>query len=140
MGSLRDFEGAKVVLEEIEKDRKQGLQLEPYYEALFKINKAFFESIYNANYSEAISHLNEALIILDSLEKYDEEKLRALSNLAQYHVLRGDTNKAAEIIYSAKTTFKKSKSEHYNCFYLFNWSFVLNDKVSLRKQWMFYSK
>lgn len=128
MGSLRDFEGAKVVLEEIEKDRKQGLQLEPYYEALFKINKAFFESIYNANYSEAISHLNEALIILDSLEKYDEEKLRALSNLAQYHVLRGDTNKAAEIIYSAKTTFKKSKSEHYNCFYLFNWSFVLNDQ------------
>lgn len=128
MSSLRDFEGAKVVLEEIEKDRKQGLQLESYYEALFKINKAFFESIYNANYNEAISHLNEGLIILDSLGKYDEEKLRALSNLAQYHVLRGETNKAAEIIYSAKTTFKKSKSERYNSFYLYNWSFVLNDQ------------
>lgn len=128
MSSLRDFEGAKVVLEEIEKDRKQGLQLEPYYEALFKINKAFFESIYNANYNEAISHLKEGLIVLDSLGKYDEEKLRALSNLAQYHVLRGDSNKAAEIIDSAKIIFKKSKSERYNSFYLYNWSFILNDQ------------
>lgn len=128
MCALRDFEGAKVVLEEIEKDRKQGFQLEPYYEVLFKINKAFFESIYNASYNEAISHLNEGLIILNSLEKYDEEKLRALSNLAQYHALSGEINKAAEIIHSAKTTFKKSKSERYNSFYLFNWSFILNDQ------------
>jgi tetratricopeptide (TPR) repeat protein len=128
LSSLRDFEGAKAVLEDIEKDRKQGFQLEPYFEALFKVDKAFFETIYNANYDAAISHLKEGLVILNSLQQYEEEKLRAISNLAQYHALRGEIGKAAEIIHSGKPTFKKSKSEHYNCFYLFNWSFILNDQ------------
>jgi tetratricopeptide (TPR) repeat protein len=128
LSSLRDFEGAKVVLEDIEKDRNQGFQLEPYFEALFKVDKAFFETIYNANYDSAISHLKEGIVILNSLQQYNEEKLRAISNLAQYHALRGEIGKAAEIIHSGKSTFKKSKSEHYNCFYLFNWSFILNDQ------------
>ena len=128
MGSLRDFEGAKGVLEDIEKDRKQGLQLEPYYEALFKINKGFFESIYNANNEVAIRNMSEGLAILTSLKQYKEERLRAISNLAQYHALRGEINTAIEFINEGKTIFKKSTSEHYNCFYLFNWSFVLNDQ------------
>lgn len=128
MGSLRDFEGAKVVLEDIEKDREQGLQLEPYYEAHFKINKGFFETIYNSNNDEAIRNMSEGLTILTSLKKYNEERLRAISNLAQYHALRGEINKAAEFINDGKMTFKKSDSEHYNIFYLFNWSFVLNDQ------------
>lgn len=128
MGSLRDFEGGKVVMEDIENDRKRGLQLEPYYEAHFKINKGFFESMYNANYDEAIRNMSEGLSILTSLKQYNEERLRAISNLAQYHALRGEINRAAEFINEGKTTFKKSNSEHYNCFYLFNWSFVLNDQ------------
>lgn len=133
MGSLRDFEGAKVVLEEIEKDLKRGLQLELYYEALFKIDKAFFESIYNANYAEAISNLNESLSILTSSKQYHEERLRVISNLAQYHALRGETSRAAEFINRGKAIFKKSKSEHYNSFYLYNCSYVLSDQGKLEE-------
>lgn len=133
MSSLRDFEGAKVVLEDIEKDRKQGFQLEPYYEAHYKINKAFFESVRNANYTEAISTLSEGLAILTSTQQYYEERLRAISNLAQYHALSGEINKSIKFIDEGKEIFEKSKSEYYNSFYLFNWSFVLTDQGKFKE-------
>lgn len=128
MGFMRDFEAAKVVLEDIEEDQKRGLQLEPYYQALFKINKGFFESVYNVNYDEAIRNMSDGLAILTSLNGYSEECLRALSNLAQYYTLRGEIGKADELLRQGKIIFKHSKSPIYNSFFIYMNCFVLNDQ------------
>jgi len=128
MAGFRDFEKAKLMLEQIENELKLGLQLEPYYKALYNINKGFFESVYNANYDEAIRNMKEGLDILNSFKKYNEEKLRALANLAQYHALRGEINTADEFIKQGKIILESSESDHARSFFIFNWSFVLYDQ------------
>ena len=126
--AMRDFQTAKLVLEDIEKDRNLGLKLEPYYEALFKINKGFFECVNNVNYDEAIRNMSEALTILTPFKEYSEERLRAISNIAQYHALRGEINAADQLINQGKIIFKNSKNEVYNSLYVYVCSFVLNDQ------------
>ncbi len=133
MGPTRKFEDAKPLLEEIEKELKFGSVLEPYYEALFKINKGFFECIYTVDYDEAIRYMTEGLAILISLKDYNEEILRAITNLAQYHALRGEIKKAKQIIDEGQSFFKKSKSSAYNSFYLYIYSFILNDQGKFKE-------
>lgn len=128
MAAFRDFEAAKVILEEIENGLKLGLQLEPYYRALYNINKGFFESVYNVNYDKAIENMEKGLNILSFFEEYHEEKLRALANLAQYHTLRGEINTADKFIKKGKVILEKAKSDHAKSFFMFNWSFVLYDQ------------
>ena len=133
MAAFRDFETAKLMLQEIENELKLGLQLEPYYKALYNINKGFFESVYNVNYDEAIRNMTEGLNILNSFKEYNEEKLRTLANLAQYHALRGEINTADEFIKQGKIILEKSKSEHARSFFIFNWSFVLYDQGKFKE-------
>lgn len=128
MGPLRDFDAAKLILEQIEKALTLGLELEPYYKALFKINKGFFESMYNVNYDEAIKNMSEGLAILTPFKQYKGERLRAISNLSQYYALRGEINTANEFIKRGKSVFKQSDSIVQNSFYIFMWAFVLYDQ------------
>lgn len=128
MGGVRDFAAAKPVLEGIEKDLKRGLQLDPYYKALFHINKGFFEAVHNINYDEAIRNMSEGVALLSPLKKYDEERLRALSNLAIYHSLIGEITRADNLIDQGKVIFKNSTSDVFNTFFIFSWAVILLDQ------------
>ncbi len=127
MGSFRDFEKAKLWIKDIEEDLKLEMDLDPYYEALFVINKGFLEVVFT-NLKEAIHYMKQGLSILNSLDGYDEERLRVLTNLAQYYALNGETEIAEDFILQGAEIFKKSKSEVFNCLFLFGWSSVLVDQ------------
>jgi len=123
-----NFESAKNYLEKIEENLNSGLELEPYYKALLKINKGFFECIYNVNYDEAIRNMTEGLNLLDSFKDYNDGKLRALTNLAQYYTLRGEPDIAENIINKGKSLFNDSRSVEYKSFFIWAWALVLSDK------------
>lgn len=128
MGPSRNFEMAKHYLTTIEKDLRDDLVLEPYYKALFKINKGFFECTHNVNYDEAIQYMNEGLNILVPFKEHSDEKLRAITNLAQYHTLRGETSIAERYIKSGQIIFNSSQSISFKSFFIFAWSLVLTDQ------------
>jgi tetratricopeptide (TPR) repeat protein len=123
-----NFEGAKLYLEEIEDNMKLGLELDPYYKALLKINKGFFECIYNVNYDEAIRNMTEGLTLLDPFKDYDDGKLRAIANLVQYYTLRGEIEKAEEFINKGKDIFDHSSAISYKSFYVWAWALLLTEK------------
>lgn len=125
---LRNFENAKKYLQEIEQDMNSGLELEPYYKAIYKISKGALECIYNVNYDEAIHDMEEGLTLLDNFKDYHDGKLRAIANLAQYYTLRGEPDIAEDIINKGKSIFDNSQSEEYKTFFLWVWSLILNDK------------
>lgn len=133
MGPSRNFEIAKNYLEAIEKDLEGGLVLDPYYMALFKINKGFFECTHNVNYDEAIRYMTEGLSILTPYRDHTEEKLRAITNLAQYHTLRGQTDVAEGFINEGKDIFDDSQSIAYKSFFIFAWSLVLTDQGKFKE-------
>ncbi len=125
---IRDFEKAKVYLEEIEEDFNTGLELEPYYKAIFKMSKGFFECIYNVNYDEAIRNMSEGLTLLDPFKDHNDGKLRAIANLAQYYTLRGEPDVAEEMINKGKSLFNDANSAEYKTFFIWAWSLVLTDQ------------
>lgn len=131
MGGFRDFEKANLILKEIEEDLRNGIEIEPYYKALYLINKGFFEA--SIHYEGAIRYMQEGLSFLNSLEGYDEERLRAIANLAQYHTLSGETAKAEQYIQEGLKLFEKSQSEVFNCLFIFGWSLVLVNQGKLQK-------
>lgn len=125
MGPLRDYEKANALLKDIEEDLKSGLKLEPYFNALFKINKGYFESIFTLNFEEAILWMKAGLSDLTRLNKYSAEQLRAVTNLAQYHLLQGEIDKAAPFIERGKELFQHLKSSAYSGLFLSTWSLSL---------------
>ncbi|MBA3814323.1 MAG: hypothetical protein H0X26_07545 [Alphaproteobacteria bacterium] len=133
MGPSRNFEVSKIYLEEIEEDLKNGLKLEPYYTALFKINKGFFECTHNAHYDKAIQYMTEGLNILTPFQDHNEEKLRAITNLAQYHAIRGETDIAEKFINEGKSIFSDSESIAYKSFFIYAWSLVLTDQGKFKE-------
>ncbi|OJW46991.1 MAG: hypothetical protein BGO67_09855 [Alphaproteobacteria bacterium 41-28] len=125
---LRNFESAADYLKEIEEDLDFGLELKPYYKAIFKISNGALECIYNVNYDEAIRNMEEGLALLDTFKDYDDGKLRAIANLAQYYSLRGEPVIAEKIINKGKQIFNNSTSDEYKTFYIWTWSLVLTDQ------------
>ena len=125
---LRNFEKAKDYLEEIRKDLSAGLELEPYYMAIFKVTNGAFECIYNVNYNEAIRNIKEGLVLLKKFKGHNDGKLRAISNLAQNYSLRGEPDRAEEIINKGKSLFNDSGSVEYKTFFIWTWSLVLTDQ------------
>ncbi len=125
---LRNFESASTYLKEIEDDLKAGLKLEPYYEAIFKISNGALECIYNVNYDEAIRNMEEGIALLDNFKDYNDGKLRAIANLAQYYSLRGEPEIGEEIIHKGKPVFDDARSDEYKTFYIWTWSLVLTDQ------------
>lgn len=128
MGPLRDFKNAKLFLEDIEEDLKAGLELPPYYLALFKINKGFFEVAYNLNTEEAIRFMDESLSLLKGVNGYKNEQLRASTNLSQYYSLRGQSDIAEKYIDQGKPLWEQSLPGVYSSFFLFIWAMLLNDQ------------
>ncbi|MBA3814345.1 MAG: hypothetical protein H0X26_07655 [Alphaproteobacteria bacterium] len=133
MGPSRNFEVSKIYLEAIEKDLQDGLKLDPYYTALFKINKGFFECTHNVNYDDAIRYMTEGLDVLTPFEDHSEEKLRAIANLAQYHTMRGETAIAEKFINEGKSIFSDSQSIAYKSFFIYVWSLVLTDQGKFKE-------
>lgn len=127
MGGLRDFDAAKLLLEDIEHDLKAGFHLAPYYEALLKMNKGFFESLF-PHFDEAIQYMTEGLALLDKLEGYPEERLRAITNLIQYYTMRGEADLASELIETGIGIAENLESPLYNCFFIWAHSLALNDQ------------
>lgn len=130
---LRDFETAKTILEEIEKDIKSGLQLEPYYEAVFAISESYYKSWSAFNYQETIRYLNRALFILNSIEEYKEERLRVIANLIQAYSLKGELDTAEQFVSKGKEIFQSSQSEVYNYLFLYAWAILLNDQGKFKE-------
>jgi len=131
MSGTRDFEAAKSIREEIEADLQAGIMLPSYYEALFKYNKGFLEAIF-AHYDEAIQYMKEGLALYETSEKYPgehkNEVLCALTNLMQYYVMRGETEKAEALIPRGEEMFQNSKSLVSNCTFIYVLALVLLDE------------
>src|SRR3990167_5745408 len=127
MGGVRDFEAARLCLEDIEHDLKAGHKIPLYYQALYNMNKGFFETTH-PNVERAIYYMQRGLSILNNLKGYNEERLRALTNLAQYYSYLGKTNVAETLIERGKKIFERSTSEVFNCLFFHAWAFVLNDQ------------
>ncbi len=130
--AFRDFEAAQFLLEDIEEGLEMGFALDPYYEALLKINKGSVEHI-RANYNAAIQLMNEGLIILNPYKKYKGEKLRAITNLIQYHAMKGESNKADELIKRGNAIFETLHSSVYNSFFIYASSIALNDQGKFKE-------
>lgn len=128
MGPTRNFEAAKLIREEIENNLRSGIKLEPYHEALFNINKGFFECTVNANYDDAIRYMSKGLTLLPLQKEYNEERLRAIANLSQYHSLRGETDIAETYINKGKSLFNDAQSVAYKSFFINVWSLVFTDQ------------
>lgn len=140
MGPTRNFEAAKLMRDEIENNLRTGIKLEPYHEALFNINKGFFECTVNANYDDAISYMSTGLALLPLQKEYDDEKLRAISNLAQYHSLHGETDIAETYINKGKVLFNDSQSIGYKSFFINVWSLVFTDQGKFKESEQVLSK
>lgn len=127
MAAFRDFEAAQLLSIDIEKDLERGLTLDPYYKALFKINKGSLEAN-RTNYEMAIQYMKEGLIILTPYEAYKGDKLRAISNLIQYYAMEGKSHEADKLMTKGNAIFKKLDSIIYKSFFLYVCSIILNDQ------------
>ncbi|MBP6952011.1 MAG: hypothetical protein KBD36_02705 [Alphaproteobacteria bacterium] len=127
MTVFRDFDAVEPLLIEIDEDIEAGLSLAPYYEALLKVNKGFLAHN-QAQHELAIQFMNEAMLILAPYEQYKEEKLRAITNLIQYHAMRGEWEKTEELIESGNKLCKDLPCESCICFFIYAWAFTLNDQ------------
>lgn len=130
MGGFRNFEDAKIFIREIEQDVVSGLVIEPYYKAILKINQGFLETA-NVDFDKALAYMKEGLSILTSLKVYRGESLRAITNIAQYYILRGEISLAEEYINRGKRIFTESPSPNYNCLFIFVWSMLLTNQGKL---------
>jgi len=128
MGGLRDFDQAAGVLKDILTDLEQGVTLDPYDTALLKINQGFFESCTSLNWEEAIRYMREGLEILDTLENHEDEKLRAIVNLIQYHCMQGELEKAAAYVKRGEDLCAHVQGTIYPCFFFYAQSLFLNDQ------------
>lgn len=125
MGSIRDFEAANLLLQEIEEDFKKDYRVDPYSMALFRMNKGFLSAIHS-QYDQALLEMQQGLSLLNTLKGYDEERLRAFTNLAQYHTLLGEIELAQTFIEQGKPLFERSSSTVFGSLFIFAWSFFLN--------------
>jgi len=66
--------------------------------------------------------MNEGLFILNSLKDCHQEKLRAISNLIQYHSQRGEFRAAEDFVHKGRVLLKDSPPDDYSAFFLFAWS------------------
>lgn len=69
---------------------------------------------------------------MQSLKGFHEEKLRAITVIAQCHVLRGETIQTNSYVNMGKELFTKSKSAAYNSLYLVVSSLFLNDQTCFK--------
>ncbi len=125
MGGVRDFKAAAILMEEIEKGLHEGHKVEPYYMALYYMNKAFYETSM-PRFDLSIKYMEKGLSILNALKGYEEEKLRAITNLAQYNCFLGHMDKANTYIDAGKEIFGNLNSELFNSLFIYVWAFVLN--------------
>lgn len=124
---LRDFKTAKNMLIDIEKDLAAGFELDFYYKALLKINKGFVAGTHG-NYDDGIAYMNQGIVLLASCTHYNGERLRAITNLIQYYAMRGETNRAEEVIKEELPLFESLSSPIYKSFFIYTHSIVLNDQ------------
>jgi len=128
MRGFRNFEKAKLIIENVDDMLQKGIKISALNDALLKINKSFLSSMYMPNYNESSRYNLEALDILNQFEGLFEEKLRATTSLAQNYMLSGQQEKGKHLLARASTLFKNSKSHVYNAAYLYANSIVFNDE------------
>jgi tetratricopeptide (TPR) repeat protein len=77
--------------------------------------------------------MTEGVDILTPFKDHNEEKLRAITNLAQYHTIRGETDIAEQFIKEGKNIFNSSQSIAYKSFFIYAWSLVLTDQGKFKE-------
>ena len=120
--TFRDFEQAKVLLDDIAHDQailKENAHaahaLPPADHALLEVDKTFLR-LYLADYDKAIVHGEKALALLGGLENTEEETIRMIANMSQNYILQGDLRQADALIEKGIPLLKTSQSDVYNAF------------------------
>ncbi|HQS93120.1 MAG TPA: NB-ARC domain-containing protein [Alphaproteobacteria bacterium] len=135
--SLRDFESAKVLLEDISQDQSQLIpatgELSLEDQALLETDRTFFSSAYFADYEQAIKYGEKALDLLSQISDANEEKIRMIANMAQNHILRGELEKGELLIQKGIPFLERSKSDVYNALFVFAWSLLLVSQGNLEE-------
>lgn len=113
LSGLRDYDLALAELESIEKLNRTLSFPSVLSEALYYINKGNYYSWKNADYESSIKFMKKGYELLLTIDGYESEKLRALTNLAQFEVLIGNVENASAYIKSGNQYLGAAKSKIY---------------------------
>lgn len=94
LGDKRDLQEGEKQLKVVEDTLEKRPLNNFFYKALYHINKGNFLVWGKADYFPAFSHQRRALKLLEGVEQDADQRLRALTQLAQYSLLEGDIKNA----------------------------------------------
>lgn len=94
LGDKRDLQEGDKQLKVVENTLEESPLHDFFYKALYHINKGNFLVWKKADYLPASNHQQKALKLLEEVEQEADQKLRALTQLAQYSLLEGDIKSA----------------------------------------------
>jgi tetratricopeptide (TPR) repeat protein len=124
LSGLRDVHKVREMIFVLEKDIDKAL---PATRGVFWINKGNATAWENPDYPEAIKFMTEGLNILKTLKDKNEEKMRACSNLAQFHLAVGDYKEAEKILKEGDEYLDSSQKGVYESLFHYAKSLLMTE-------------
>lgn len=109
LGDKRDLKEGKKQLDIVEQLLKKIPFNDPFYQALYRINKGNFLVWTSGSYPLALKHQQKALELLQGREREGDQQLRVLAQLAQYSLLQGETESARAYLEQGKDLEQQAK-------------------------------
>lgn len=133
LSGIRDYELAQKELSAIEDLNKNLSFPSILVEALYFINKGNYYSWKNADYVSSIKFMKKGYNLLESIDGYADEKMRSLTNLAQFEILKGNVDSASHYIQAGSQFLKDSKSDIYKTLFHFAKALIAIDQGKLEE-------
>lgn len=133
MGTIRDIDVGKEVIEHLSKDFQSGIKLSKEDEILYQINLSLFSALGSVDYERSIAHGEKALELLSSEGQMYEEKIRTVSNLIQHHMLSGLSDKCQKLVEIGRKLLPLSQSSADNALYVYATTMFLLDQGEIVK-------
>ncbi|MBX9697427.1 MAG: hypothetical protein K2X53_05030 [Alphaproteobacteria bacterium] len=133
LSGIRDYELAQKELASIEELNKNISFPSILVEALYFINKGNYYSWKNADYTSSIKFMKKGYRLLESLDGYADEKMRSLTNLAQFEILKGNVDSASQYIQAGSQFLEDSKSDIYKSLFHFAKALIAIDQGKLEE-------
>ena len=133
MGTIRDIDVGKEVIDHLSRDFQSGIKLFKEDEILYQINLSLFSALGSVDYERSITHGEKALELLESEGEMYEEKIRTVSNLIQYHMLSGLSDKCQKLVEIGDKLLSLSQSRADNALYVYATTMFLLDQGEIVK-------
>ncbi|MBN9413054.1 MAG: hypothetical protein J0H12_03940 [Candidatus Paracaedimonas acanthamoebae] len=133
LSGLRDLDLAEKSVKEISALNKDVNFSSEFMHALYLINLGNYYAWKISDIHLSIKNMGEALSILLKLDGQNNEKLRTITNLAQFYTVFGNVKTAKEYAQQGEKFYEAANSKIYKSLFRFAKSLILTDEGDLQQ-------